>query len=148
MIPITIQAWIAAAITACGLGIYAMRAEFATITAVRIPAKYRQQRHHGQHRRRRGEPSTMQSRTVQALEQGALYAEPDWYQDLRATNFGADEFDSPPVGELGRYAHLRREELDSTHERFIRIVDAGLRPPSVWGTPVEVDEWDLAVTSS
>lgn len=74
----------------------------------------------------------------------ALLADRRWrgaFADLADASGDAREFDTP--GQVkGSYAHLRTDELDSTAERFWRLVEKGIRPPSVWGTPSTVDEWD------
>lgn len=70
----------------------------------------------------------------------------EWIAAMHATE--SDEFTGPPVGGLGRYAHLRPAELDSTAERFYRLVELGIRPPSPWGTPELDDVWEPAMAGA
>jgi hypothetical protein len=88
-------------------------------------------------------PSTME-RAVAAAKAAArrVAAEPE----MLITGWLGDEsgdLDRTGPGGAGRYAHLRREELDATAERALLLVERGLRSPSVWGAPEVVDEWEL-----
>lgn len=56
------------------------------------------------------------------------------------TSWGQD-FNGPGPGGAGRYAHLRRDELDATAERALVLAARGIRAPSPWGTPVLDDVW-------
>jgi len=47
-----------------------------------------------------------------------------------------------PKAGVGRYAHLRPEELDTTAERELRLAELGIiKPRSPWGTQEWADEW-------
>ena len=63
------------------------------------------------------------------------------FPELADASHDAPEFDEPAQVK-GSYAHLRTDELDSTAERFWRLVEKGIRPPSPWGTPEVDDVWD------
>lgn len=136
MIPLPLQALVGFGIAGCIAGIHALRAEVRAINVPKLPAKFRRR---GRHRKpwwRRLSTMERWALAIQnAQEQAEIYTEPDWLDVLRADGYDTARRLGPREG-LGRYAHLRREELDSTHERFLRIVG-----PSVWGTPVDVDEW-------
>lgn len=126
MIPVAVQAWIGVAIGGCVAGIHAMRAEFRAVRVPKLPAKYRRPR--ARHRKPWWHRlSTMERWTLaiqRAQEQADIYVEPDWYDELRTRGF------RPPD-------ELRPEVLEGpTTQEFRRLVGA-----SVWGTPVDVDEW-------
>lgn len=133
--------------TAIGLvaaGVWGLRASFR-------PVSLYQGRHRGPRRAsyleewllHRAIASDHRKRAEFAAALGAFAAD----RALREFPELADAADDPaefdvPAQVKGAYAHLRTEELDSTAERFWRLVDRGIRPPSAWGTPSTVDEWD------
>lgn len=140
MIPLAIQAWIGAGIAGCVVGIHSLRAEVRAIHVPQLPAKFR--RHRGRHRKpwwRRLSTMERWARVIQrAQETAEIYLEPDWLDELREQwQFGqVDEFDARPVGGAETYERLPWLLDGPTTKEFRRIVGA-----SVWGTPVDVDEW-------
>lgn len=139
MIPALI-AVIVLGILLCMGGIYNLRADLRGVRVPKLPAKWRRRR--GRHRKSWWRRSTMERWSLliqRARELADIYVEPDWMDDLRAQwTFGdVDEFDTVPVGGAAGYTRLRPDALESTHEQFLAIVG-----PSVWGTPVDVDEWE------
>jgi hypothetical protein len=143
MIPLAIQAWIGVGIAGCVAGIYELRAEVRAIHVPKLPARWRKAAR-GRHRKHWWERSTMErwTRAIQrAQERADIYVEPDWYDELRTRGFRPiDVFDLAPVGGVDSYEQLQPAVLEGAITREFRR----LTGPSVWGTPVDVDDWEPA----
>lgn len=140
MIPLAIQAWIGVGIAGCLAGIYELRAEVRAIHVPKLPAKYRRTR--ARHRKHWWARSTMErwALAIQRVQELAdIYVEPDWYDELRTRGFRPiDVFDLAPVGGVASYERLQPAVLEgAVTQEFRRLIGA-----SVWGTPVDVDEWE------
>lgn len=150
--PITLAA---VGLTACVLALLTNRAQFGTLWAT-LEDLARPNRYTGGHRA--GGRATWRhmlvtrARTARSRAARAAYlammvvpqpAEPDWMAELSEQyQFGdTDEFDAREVGGAATYDRLPWLADGSSPREFRRRIGA-------WGTPVEVDEWDLAVTSS
>jgi hypothetical protein len=107
-------------------GIWGIRASFRPVTVPRV--RYTGGRH------RAVGMSTAQQILAASRKSAVAFAE------LADATKDAVEFNIPAQTK-GAYAHLRTEELDSTAERFFALVERGIRPPSPWGTPVDLDVW-------
>lgn len=141
MIPLAIQAWIGVGIAGCVAGIHSLRAEVRAINVPKLPIKYRRRR--GRHHKHWWERSTMEqwSRSIERAQRERVeaYDEPDWMEELREQwqFLDIDEFDARAVGGAGTYDRLPWLLDGPITQEFRRIVGA-----SVWGTPVDVDEWE------
>jgi len=98
---------------------------------------YRQRRYTGRHR----------ATGLSTMEEVAEATRRRWraYPELADSSRDAAEFGNPAPAK-GAYAHLRPDELDSTAERMLLLAERRKRLPSVWGTPMELDDWETEPT--